>query len=165
MNSKTLLDELEHELISTAQLLDLVPAENLDWRPHAKAMTLGQLAYHVAVIPVRYLGFADDGFTDVEELTNHHIPKDKKEILMNFRIGLEDARQLLKKVDDEWVGKLWRLTKHGNDVFTLPIPFFIRLLVLNHLYHHRGQLSTYLRSLGFLLPSIYGPSADEDPFA
>jgi len=76
-----------------------------------------------------------------------------------------EGLSLLKKVDDDWVGKLWRLTKHGNDVFTLPIPFFIRLLVLNHLYHHRGQLSTYLRTLGFLLPSIYGPSADEDPFA
>jgi uncharacterized damage-inducible protein DinB len=165
MNSQNLIAELEYELTSTAKLLDRIPADNLHWKPHARAMTLGQLANHVAVIPARYLVFAEDGFTDVGELTNHHVPKDKNEVLNNFRTGSEKAKMLLKNIDDKWQDKSWSLTKNGENIFTVPISLFIRLLVLNHLYHHRGQLSTYLRSLGIPVPSIYGPSGDENPFA
>jgi uncharacterized damage-inducible protein DinB len=165
MNSQTLIAELEHELISTAKLLDLVPPEILAWKPNPKAMSLGQLAYHVALIPVRYLSFAEEGFTPVEELTNHQVPKHKTEFLDSFKIGSEKAKLLLRNVDDKWKGKSWSLTKNGKDIFTLPVELFIRLLVFNHLYHHRGQLSAYLRALNVPLPSIYGPSADENPFA
>ncbi len=164
-NSKDFIAELEHELISTGKLLDLVPAELIHHKPHTKAMTLGQLANHVAVIPSRYLTFAEDGFTDIEELTHHHIPKDKAEFVNNFKSGSEKAKRLLKNVDDKWQSKSWSLTMKGSPVFTLPVELFIRLLVFNHLYHHRGQLSAYLRALNVSIPSIYGPSADENPFA
>jgi uncharacterized damage-inducible protein DinB len=165
MNTQDLIAELEFELISTSKLLNRVPADELNWKPHPKAMTLGQIAHHVAVIPVRYLRFAEEGFTDIEELTNHHAPKDKNEILDSFIAGSEKAKVLLQNVNDKWQGKSWSLTKDGSGIFTLPVPLFIRLLVFNHLCHHRGQLSTYLRTLNIAIPSIYGPSGDEDPFA
>ena len=165
LNSQNLIAELEHELISTGKLLELVPAELIDFKPNPKAMALGQLANHVAVIPFRYLSFAEKGFTDLEELIHHHEPKTKAEFLNNFKAGSEKAKLLLKNIDHEWQGKSWSLTKNGSPVFTLPIELFIRLLVFNHFYHHRGQLSAYLRALNVPLPSIYGPSADENPFA
>jgi uncharacterized damage-inducible protein DinB len=165
MNSTELIAELEHEWVSTAKLLDLVPADKLNWQPHSKAMTLGQLAYHVAIIPGRYLIFADKGSTTVETLKQHDIPENKSEILTGFKVSCETAKQLLSSNDVKWASASWDLTKNGTVVFSLPVPLFIRLLVFNHLFHHRGQLSTYLRSLGIPLPSIYGPSADEDPFA
>ena len=73
--------------------------------------------------------------------------------------------ELLNKGDGNWPTKLWSLTKNDSIVFTLPLTQFARLLVLNHLVHHRGQLSTYLRTLNVSIPSIYGPSGDENPFA
>ena len=164
-NSENLIAELEHELVSTGRLLNLVPADNLGWKPHAKAMSLGQLANHVAVIPVRYLTFAEEGLTDINTLITHHLPKSKEEFLESFKTGSEKAKVLLKNVDDKWLNKTWSLTQNGFNVFTIPTSLFVRLLVLNHLYHHRGQLSAYLRTLNIPLPSIYGPSADENPFA
>jgi len=156
--------ELEHEWISTAKLLDLVPADKLDWQPHPKAMTLGALAYHVATIPGRYLTFAEEGSTTVDSLLMHP-SKTKEEILAGFKNSTSKAKRLLNSADEDWDNKSWDLTKEGLPVFTLPLPLFIRLLVFNHLIHHRGQLSTYLRTLDIAIPSIYGPSADDNPFA
>lgn len=165
MNSKNLIAELEHELISTGKLLDLVPATFLDWRPHPKAMTLGELANHVAAIPGQNLTFALQENTTVEALTDHPAPKDKNEISERFKQNSAKGIALLNTADESWDNKSSNLTKNGAVIFTLPVPLFIRLLVFNHLIHHRGQLSTYLRTLNIALPSIYGPSADEDPFA
>ena len=157
--------ELDHELISTSKLLELVPAEKLTWQPHPKAMTLGQLANHVASLPGRYLTFADDGTTTLEVLGEHKSPKTKNEILQNFSASTAKAKQLLGVADEKWFGQSWNLTKNGSVVFTLPVSLFTRLLVFNHWFHHRGQLSTYLRTLNVPLPAIYGFSADENPFA
>jgi uncharacterized damage-inducible protein DinB len=165
MNAQNLIGELEHELVSTGKLLELVPANQLDWRPNKKAMTLGQLANHVAVIPERYFGFADEGNTELDTLTTHAHPKDKKEILDNFKSSRTKAMEVLGKVNGASENRTWNLTKKGVVVFSLPFPLYTRLLVFNHLIHHRGQLSTYLRSLDIRIPSIYGPSGDENPFA
>ncbi len=164
MNTQQLIAELEHELISTSKLLELVPADKLNWQPHTKAMSLAMLANHVAAIPGRYMDFAEDGNTTLETLIDHPLPKNKEEILENFKINVARAKELLKRGNTYWEDRSWNLTKNGATVFTLPIPMFIRLLVFNHLLHHRGQLSAYLRTLGVPIPSIYGPSADENPF-
>ena len=165
MNSKNLIAELEHEWVSTAKLLHLVPADKLNWQPSPKAMPLGTLANHVATIPARYLTFATDGNTDVAILALHAEPKNKDEMLNNFKNSCNKAKEILNTADASWENKLCNLTKNDSVILTLPVALFIRLLVLNHLFHHRGQLSTYLRTLNIALPSIYGPSADEDPFA
>ena len=165
MNSQNLMAELEHELVSTTKLLELVPAEKLNWQPHPKAMTLGVLANHVASIPGRYLTFAEEGNTTLEVLAEHKAPKSKSEIIQNFSASTTKAKLLLSKVDEKWLGKSWNLTKNGSVILTLPLSLFTRLLVFNHWFHHRGQLSTYLRTLNVPLPVIYGLSADENPFA
>jgi uncharacterized damage-inducible protein DinB len=164
MKSEDLIAELDHELVSVAKLLALVPSKKLDWQPHSKAMTLGVLANHVASIPGRYMGFTEEGNTTLETLLSHPEPADKEEILENFEASTAMAKSLLNKGDAYWKSKSWNLTKNGMAVFSLPIPLFIRLLVFNHLIHHRGQLSAYLRILDVPIPSIYGPSADENPF-
>lgn len=163
-NSKELLAELEHELVSTGKLLDLVPADKLEWQPHPKAMTLGELALHVATISGGVASFADTGTTTVETLVNHPKPQNKAEILSNFQNSITRAKEVLDSSTDEWESKSWNLTKNGDTVFTLPRPLLCRLLMFNHWYHHRGQLTTYLRILDIALPSVYGPSADENPF-
>ena len=165
MNTNHLLVELEYELTSTKELIERVPANQLSWQPHFKAMMLGQLAYHTAIIPFRYLTFAEEGSTPLEKLSYHHSPKDKKEIIDVFTSGSAKAKELLQKLGENDGDTVWNLTKDGSVIFSLPVSMFVRMLVFNHLFHHRGQLSTYLRALDIPLPSIYGPSADFNPFA
>jgi hypothetical protein len=160
MNPKDLIAEIEFETSSTRRLLERIPAEKLAWAPHDKAMP-----FHVATIPGNNLSFADDGKTNVEVLTAHHVPASKSEILENFETSIARALQLLGRVSDDWGTQKWDLIKNGESIFSIPRSLFSRLLVLNHFYHHRGELVSYLRILGVAIPSVYGPSADEDPFA
>jgi len=165
MNSKNLIAELEFELISTKKLLESVPADKLDWQPPHKARSLGELALHVATIPGRYLTFATEGNTTVQVLTERVLPKNKADILDGFQRSTEKAKEILSKTIDSLESKSWNLLSNNKVIFTLPVPMFTRLLIFNHLVHHRGQLSAYLRQLNVIIPSIYGPSADENPFA
>ncbi|MFB9845532.1 DinB family protein [Mucilaginibacter ginsenosidivorans] len=165
MNPKDLIAEIEFEATSTRRLLERIPAEKLAWAPHDKAMPLGQLAFHVATIPGNNLSFANDGRTNVEVLTAHHIPASKNEILENFETSLAGALQLLGRISDDWGAQKWDLIKNDHSIFSISRSLFSRLLVLNHFYHHRGELVSYLRILDVPIPSVYGPSADEDPFA
>src|SRR4051812_22141088 len=112
MNPKDLIAEIEFETTSTRRLLERIPAEKLAWAPHDKAMPLGQLAFHVATIPGNNLSFADDGKTNVEVLTAHHIPASKKEILENFEISIARALQLLGRASDDWGTQKWDLIKN-----------------------------------------------------
>ena len=165
MSSKNLISELEFELISTEKLLKLVPTEKLSWQPHRKARSLGDLALHVASIPARYLQYAKDGNTTVETLVARKTETTVEEILTTFQISKQKAFEMLNNDFEKMADRTWNLTKDANPIFSLPIPFFTRLLVFNHLVHHRGELVMYLRTLDILIPSIYGPSADENPFA
>lgn len=165
MSSKNFISELEFELISTEKLLKLVPADKLTWQPHHKARTLGELALHVASIPSKYLQYAKNGTTTVETLTARQTSTTTDEILSTFQNSKEVALQILSNEYDNLHDNTWQLTKNDTSIFSLPIPFFTRLLVFNHLVHHRGELVMYLRTLDVLIPSIYGPSADENPFA
>jgi len=162
--SADILAELEFEIASTEKLLEIVPPDKLKWQPHPKAMNLGTLALHVATIPGNNSGFAVSGKTTVEALTEHPQPKNKEEILGAFRNSIIRAKENINKIA-VGPGDQWDLAKDGAAVLTLTRSVMLRLLTLNHWYHHRGQLNTYLRILGIDLPSVYGPSADVDPFA
>lgn len=159
------LGELTFEITSTTKLLESIPEGKINWRPHERAMSLGQLAYHVASIPGNYMLFAEAGKTELSVLVHHHVPTSKKEIMDKFPASIATATKILENVTDEWAKQNWELLKDGTSVFSIPRAFMCRLLVLNHWYHHRGQLVTYLRTLDMLIPSIYGPSADDNPFA
>lgn len=165
MSTQHWIDEIEFEVTSTSKLLERVPEGRLTWKPHAKAMSLGQLALHVATIPGNYLQFAAEGKTPLEVLVSHPAPTTKGEILESFAGSIAAAKKILAGVTEEWCTSHWELIKNGASIFAIPRSLMIRLLVLNHWYHHRGELVTYLRTLDVLIPSVYGPSADENPFA
>lgn len=160
-----LLAEMDQEAISTQRVLERVPQAQLSWRPHPKSMSLGQLALHVATIPgnVAQLAAADTipeppAFIQAEAATT-------SELVPALKSSLAQARQLLGEMDDATLMKTWRLMNGGSELMAMPRAAVIRAIMLNHWYHHRGQLLVYLRMHNVPLPSVYGPTADENPFA
>ncbi len=165
MSAQNFLAEMEQEFAATKNLLELIPEDRLTYKPHEKAMPLGQLAYHVATIPGRNLMFAKDGEVETSVIIEHPIPGSKHEILDAFEESVRLVRSLLDKGDTSWLKENWKLNKTQNPIAEMPAFSFIRTFVLNHWYHHRGELTTYLRILNQKIPSVYGPSADVNPFA
>ena len=160
-----LLAELEQEAYATERVLARVPEAHLGWRPHPKSMSLGQLALHVATIPgnVAQLAAMDSlaeppAFAQAEAAS-------AKELVPTLRASVAKAREVLGGFDDEAMGATWRLLVGGKEVMTMPRAAVARMIMLNHWYHHRGQLLVYLRMHDVPLPSVYGPTADENPFA
>jgi len=161
-----LLGEFREEAKITRRILDRVPEEKLAWKPHAKSMSLGQLAWHVATIPGGIARIAQlDSFDVLQGSFVPPQPNSKREILEAYDKSLQDAEQFLPSLTDESIQANWRLMKGDRELFHQPRMGVIRTIMLNHWYHHRGQLSVYLRLLDVAVPVIYGRSADEDPFA
>jgi uncharacterized damage-inducible protein DinB len=160
-----MLQELEHEAQTTRRVLERVPEDKLAWRPHPKARTLGELAMHVATVPgsVAQLG-ASPSPAHVPAFTDP-VPKSAAELIPALDQSIATAKRLLGGMNDAALTSTWRLMHGDRELFAQPRAAFLRSIMLNHWYHHRGQLSTYLRELGTPIPSIYGPSADENPFA
>jgi uncharacterized damage-inducible protein DinB len=161
-----MLNELRQEADTTKRLLDRVPGDKLAWRPHPKSMSLGQLALHVASIPGDLSRLAQlDQFDAANANFEPAMPESKEAVLKAFRKSLSDASEFLASLSPDTAQSPWRLTLRGAEVFSMPRAVMLRSLLLNHWYHHRGQLSVYLRLLDVPVPVIYGRSADENPFA
>jgi len=161
-----MLHEFREEAAITKRVLDRVPADKLTWKPHAKSMTLGQLAGHIAAIPGRISRMAQQDSFDV--LKGSFVPPQPdslEEILSTLEQGVQDAEQILQSLTEEQLAGTFRLMKGERELFRQPRAAILRTILLNHWYHHRGQLSVYLRLLEVPLPVIYGRSADTDPFA
>jgi uncharacterized damage-inducible protein DinB len=158
-----LLQELDQEAQTTRRVLERVPQEHLAWKPHPKAMSLGQLAMHVAIVPGGVAAGAAQPAIQrpmfVQPAISH-----VSELLPLLDESLTKARTLLGHFSDEQMQATWRIMDGEQTLLATPRMAFVRSIMLNHWYHHRGQLSVYLRQLGVPLPSIYGPSADENPF-
>jgi uncharacterized damage-inducible protein DinB len=160
-----LLAELDQEAPTTRRVLERIPQAHLSWKPHPKSMSLGQLALHVATVPgnVAELAAVDvipslPRFVQPEAAT-------ASELVPALTESVAKARRALGGFDDEKMAALWRLQNNGKDVMAMPRVAFVRAIMLNHWYHHRGQLLVYLRLLDQAVPSVYGPTADENPFA
>jgi uncharacterized damage-inducible protein DinB len=164
--SQALVNELEREAVSTRRLLERVPADKLDWQPHPKAMTLGQLAFHLANIPgsISRLASLDRFDASTANFNPADLPN-VEALLPALETSLADARAFLGGLDEEASVAPWSLSVGEREMFTIPRLEVVRSLMLNHWYHHRGQLSVYLRFLDVPVPAIYGRSADENPFA
>jgi uncharacterized damage-inducible protein DinB len=156
--------EIEQESKVTQRVLDRVPGDKLTWKPHPRSSSLGQLAMHIAVGQAR---LAEIIVKDTHEIGNITQPQpgSHKEIVEAFSQSTAAALETLKKLNDSQLMTVWTLTKGGKVLLSAPRVGFIRSILMNHFYHHRGQLSVYLRLLDVPVPSIYGPSADENPFA
>jgi uncharacterized damage-inducible protein DinB len=160
-----MIAELDQEAVATLRMLECVPEDKLDWAPHVKSMTLGQLALHVASLVGGISGLLQlDSFdaSDIGSTTAH--PESKAQILQAFADSQPAAKERLAALSEEQALAPWTLTNHGSEVFTVPKIGLARSLMFNHLYHHRGQLSVYLRLLNVSVPVTYGRTADESSF-
>jgi uncharacterized damage-inducible protein DinB len=162
---QSMLPEFDQEMQNTRKTLERCPDDKWSWKPHEKSGTVGWLSGHVATmvgwLPVTlsteeldYAPVNGPGF-EPPKITN------RKELLAEFDKNVAESRAALSKVSDAEMMKGWTLLAGGKEIFTMPRVACIRGMVMNHLIHHRAQLTVYYRLLGIPVPGLYGPSADE----
>jgi len=155
---QTIVDELQREADTTQRILERVPQDKLDWRPHAKSKSIGELAYHIAALPS--LGVMVLRHDELDPRTRPPVPRDLPPAGV-FRRNVDQFLSAIGPMDNNQM--MQPFTFHFGDkvIAEAPKAGMIRNLLLNHTYHHRGQLSVYLRLLDVPVPSVYGPTADE----
>ena len=163
--AESFLAEIDQEAATTKRVLERVPGDKLSWKPHEKSMSLGQLALHTATIPRAIVGFVTPDRSELPSSFEFLEPETSGELVPALENSVATAKEYLGGLDDEAALSTWTLAKGDQVVWAVPRIGVVRSLMLNHWYHHRGQLSVYLRLLDVPVPSIYGPSADENPFA
>jgi uncharacterized damage-inducible protein DinB len=160
-----MLQELEQETQTTRRVLERVPGDQLAWRPHETARTLGELALHVAMVPGGVAELvASPSPAQAPQFTDPS-PTSVSELIPALDQSIAKARKVLEGMNDATLLATWRLMQGDRELIAVPRLAMLRSVMLNHWYHHRGQLTVYLRELDVPIPSIYGPSADENPFA
>lgn len=162
--ASSLLHELEEEAATTRRVLAQVPDAKLDWAPAPRTRTLGQLAMHIATNPGGTTRLIPQNPVELPT-TPEFSPSSTAEVLEALDRSVAEATERLRGMTDAQMHETWRMFANGRELFAMPRIAFLRAVFLNHWYHHRGQLSVYLRLLGATVPAIYGPSADENPFA
>jgi uncharacterized damage-inducible protein DinB len=157
-----LLADFDHEMGTTRKLLERVPDDKLSWKPHAKSMSLAELATHLSRIPQWGGTILNEPFFDLAANPPPSQPENtsRAEILAAFDETRKRTRGWMDKTDAEY-SSLWTLKRGGQQMFSLPRVSAFRSFILHHVIHHRGQLSVYLRLNDVPVPAIYGPSADE----
>jgi len=160
-----LLAELEQEAQTTRRVLERIPQAHLSWKPHPKSMSLGQLALHVATVPGNVAELAALDTVSAPPTFVQPEAASAAELVPALAESVDKAKRALGDFDDARMGGMWRLQMNGKDIMAMPRVAFVRAIMLNHWYHHRGQLLVYLRLLNQSVPSVYGPTADENPFA
>jgi uncharacterized damage-inducible protein DinB len=167
MLTESFLQEFEQESATTRRVLERVPDDRLTWKPHAKSMSLGTLALHIASGPAMLSEWALQDKIEVSgDIESGPEATSTAAVLAAHDEGVDKTKAALSKLGDAGLMADWKLTtKEGATIIGMPKAALIRTIVLNHMYHHRGQLSVYLRLLDVPVPAIYGPSADENPFA
>jgi uncharacterized damage-inducible protein DinB len=159
-----LLQELEQEALATRRLLERVPSEKLGWRPHPKSRTLGELALHIATVPGGVAQFAASPSPAQAPNLVDPSPSSASELVPALEESIATAHRILRGMNDAAIASVFRVMSGDREILAIPRVAFLRSIMLNHWYHHRGQLSVYLRELEVPVPSTYGPSADENPF-
>lgn len=161
-----LIDELKQEQVATRKVLEAIPEDRLDYSPGDKALTMGQLAMHIAGIPASVAAMVQRDTMDVRDF-----PQDwptamtKAEVLAKFDESEAAVYDLLASIDDERARAKWAFVAGETELWALPRIGAVRGVLISHLIHHRGQLTAYLRSVGATVPAVYGMSADDNPFA
>ena len=162
---QNMLAEFDEEMKNTRRVLERCPDEKWNWKPHEKSGTLGWLACHVATVPEWITMTINTEELDYAPVNgpSYQPPKieNRAQLLAAFDKGSAEARAALAKVSDAEMAKGWKLLAGGQEIFTMPRVACIRGMCLNHLIHHRAQLTVYFRLVGVPVPGLYGPSADE----
>ena len=157
-------DEFLSEVPAIRRILERVPDDKLAWKPHAKSRSLGELAVHIANIPGLVQNIATSDEFAAGAAPPAPVPS-AEEIRATFEKNARLAEDALKNLDETTAKGDWRLVFRGKEILKRPRLQALRVNVLNHIYHHRGQLSVYLRLLDVPVPVVYGPTAGENPFA
>jgi len=156
------LTELIEEAKSTRKILERVPMDKPDYKPHPKSMELKKLASHVAELPSWVTMTIDtDGIDFATYEYKLPDPKDTEELLAIFDTAIATASEKLQQISDADMQKVWTMRNGEVVYFSLPKQAVIRVWAMNHLFHHRAQLGVYLRMLDIPVPGVYGPTADE----
>jgi uncharacterized damage-inducible protein DinB len=162
MIRQALIKEIEHEGAQTKKILERVPVDKFNWKPHEKSREIGALAIHVAQLPSwtsRALSTSEFDMATMKRQTPEI--KIADDLVKISEDNIQKAIEDLQKASDEEIMTMWTFKRGGHVIFTLPRAAVIRSMAMNHLIHHRGQLSVYLRLLDIPVPGMYGPSADE----
>jgi len=160
--AQKLLPELKYEASNTRKVLERLPDEHFDWKPHEKSFSLGQLAAHIANLPswltialsTDEFDLASGGFARTDD-------KNFSDVMNRFEAKINAASEALSAASDEKLTGTWLLKKGGVKMLELPRVAVIRSMVMNHTIHHRGEMIVYMRLLNLKVPGLYGPSADE----
>ena len=158
-----LLPEFDHEMGTTRRVLERVPESEFAWKPHDKSFSLGQLAGHVANIPTWVGHILQNSVCDVSTAgdTRPRQPESLAILLADFDKNVKAARAGIAATGDGEMLAPWTFKSGEQVVFTMPRAATLRSFIMNHLIHHRGQLTVYLRLKNVPVPSVYGPTADE----
>lgn len=155
------LGDLEHELSLTRKVLERVPDEHLDWRPHAKSATLGGLAAHLANLPFYGTAILTTDEFDLKRTPKLDEPASREGLVQLFDRRSADLRAAMAATSDDALLRQWTLRMGDHVVMQMPRAAAVRAMGISHLVHHRGQLTVYYRLVGTPVPGLYGPSADE----
>jgi uncharacterized damage-inducible protein DinB len=158
--AQSLLAEFEAQAPVTRKFLERLPHNKLTWQPHSRSMTAGQLAYHLAVVPG---GVVRAAHKDQIAPPDFQFPQPAtlQEVLEAFDQSIATVREVLPGIDDAAMNATWRIVAGDQEIAAMPRVAFLRNIMLNHWYQHRGQFCVYLRLLDVPVPSSWGPSADE----
>ena len=166
--SQALLPEYDHEVATTRKVLDRLPEDKYGWKPHEKSMTAGRLASHIAEMGTWGSMTLSTEELDINPVGEQPFPPlncaTKAELLGAYDKMMSESRAAIAAASNEQFMAPWTLKSNGQVLMTMPKVAVIRSFVMNHIVHHRGQLSVYLRMLDVPVPSIYGPSGDEKVF-
>jgi uncharacterized damage-inducible protein DinB len=163
--ARAMIAELDVETAITRRVLERVPADRFSWQPHAKSLSAGQLAQHIASIPGVMARVAQAGTVDLSTRGREYAPADSAPALLStLDDSVATARAYLAGLDERSAAEIFRLMWGDREIASFPRLGVMRTMCLNHWYHHRGELVVYLRLLGVSVPVVYGRSADESPF-
>ncbi|MBB5344623.1 DinB family protein [Tunturibacter empetritectus] len=160
MLAQYLLAEFEAQAPVTRRFLERLPEDKLTWRPHARSLTAGQLAYHLAFVPGGVVRSAQKNEITPPDFQFPQ-PASVQEVLDTMDRSVATVREVLPGFDDAAMNATWRIVDGDKEIAAMPRIAFLRNIMLNHWYQHRGQFCVYLRLLDVAVPSSWGPSADE----
>ncbi len=158
---EALLPEFDHEMANTRKALERIPADKFSWKPHEKSFSMGDLVTHIATIPDWMVFTIDHDSLDMAAPFHNEAARSTGELLERFDANVIKARKALEGTNDEVLFKPWALKMGDKVLFSMPKISVLRGFVMNHLIHHRGQLTVYMRENNIPVPALYGPSADE----
>ena len=162
--AESMFAEFETQAPITRRFLERLPEDKLSWKPHEKSMTAGQLAFHIAFVPGGVVRFVQQNPAQAPDFANAFPqPSNLREVLDTFEESIVTVSSVLPNLNDASMQETWRMVKDDKELLAMPRAQFLRDIMLNHWYQHRGQFCVYLRLLNVAVPASWGPSADEQP--